>query len=395
MGWSTQQRRARRDRAVAGRRERRLEHAGVPAHAGAGAGDGVRPRRPHGRRDCSTARVIHLERAVALDSRSDLARANLARVYEWTGRDDDAAAQAQIVRLSTYHVAPVLVAGEVYEDLGRDDGRDQHVRAGDLDGRRAGELDVLAGDGVPARALDEILKASVIGINPCTYGAYLVEGHRFDPQSSLDGAGRARRRAASTCLFAGGSNDLSLRVNMARILMQQGDMAGGVRPPGLRREPPAGLRPGAHGAGALVPGAGRSRRRRATSGSSARSSTSWSRRSCWAIRTPRARCRRRCATGCEELLKTQGSSIQNDIVSVLYYRMRYGRLSPVFALIPGDWSTAVPRPYAAAQAALARWDAARGALTPASGPREPLLLASTYCEADVDGSRFKLDATYR
>ena len=62
----------------------------------------------------------------------------------------------------------------------------------------------------------------------------------------------------------------------------------------------------------------------------------------------------------EELLKTRGSSIQNDIVSVLYYRMRYGRLSPVLALIPGDWSTAVPRPYADAQAALARWNSAAG-----------------------------------
>jgi len=62
----------------------------------------------------------------------------------------------------------------------------------------------------------------------------------------------------------------------------------------------------------------------------------------------------------EELLKTRGSSIQNDIVSVLYYRMRYGRLSPVLALIPGDWSTAVPRPYADAQAALARWNREAG-----------------------------------
>ena len=62
----------------------------------------------------------------------------------------------------------------------------------------------------------------------------------------------------------------------------------------------------------------------------------------------------------DDLLKTSGSSIQNDIVSVLYYRMRYGRLSPVFGLIPGDWATAVPRPYAEALAALARWDRESG-----------------------------------
>ena len=64
---------------------------------------------------------IHLERAADIDPRSDLARANLARVYEMLGRDEEAAAQAQITRLADYHVTPVLVAGEVYEDLGRDE----------------------------------------------------------------------------------------------------------------------------------------------------------------------------------------------------------------------------------------------------------------------------------
>src|SRR4029079_7365696 len=62
----------------------------------------------------------------------------------------------------------------------------------------------------------------------------------------------------------------------------------------------------------------------------------------------------------DSLLKTTGSSIQNDIVSVLYYRMRYARLSPVFALVPGDWAAAVPLPFAAQRADLARWDAAGG-----------------------------------
>jgi hypothetical protein len=57
----------------------------------------------------------------------------------------------------------------------------------------------------------------------------------------------------------------------------------------------------------------------------------------------------------EALIKTSGSTIQNDIVSILYYRMRYGRLSPVSALIPGDWQTALPRPYVEMQEALQRW----------------------------------------
>ncbi len=62
----------------------------------------------------------------------------------------------------------------------------------------------------------------------------------------------------------------------------------------------------------------------------------------------------------EDLVATSGSSVRNDLVSVLYYRMRYGRLSPVFALIPGTWQDAVPRPYAEWVAALGRWDAGSG-----------------------------------
>ena len=75
------------------------------------------------------AAVVHLERAVRLDPRSDLAHANLARRVRIGRRDRRCGgAGAEIVRLATYHVAPVLVAGEVYEDLGRSDDAVEHVR---------------------------------------------------------------------------------------------------------------------------------------------------------------------------------------------------------------------------------------------------------------------------
>jgi len=48
--------------------------------------------------------------------------------------------------------------------------------------------------------------------------------------------------------------------------------------------------------------------------------------------------------------------VRNDLVSVLYYRVRYQRLSPVSAMIDGDWQAAVPRLYEEMQAALARWE---------------------------------------
>jgi hypothetical protein len=46
-----------------------------------------------------------------------------------------------------------------------------------------------------------------------------------------------------------------------------------------------------------------------------------------------------------DLLEESGSSVQNDVVSIVYFRMRWGRLSPIEAII-GGWNTAVSRLYA-------------------------------------------------
>src|SRR4029077_17036075 len=66
--------------------------------------------------------IVHLRRAVDLDVRSDLAHANLARAYQLAGRNDEAAQEAAKTRvIAQYHVQPVLMVGEVYEDAGRSD----------------------------------------------------------------------------------------------------------------------------------------------------------------------------------------------------------------------------------------------------------------------------------
>lgn len=301
---------------------------------------------------------IHLERAVELDSRSDLARANLARVYAFLGRDADAAAQAQITRLSTYHVAPVLVAGEVYEDLHRD--ADAISTYGQVISMDAGLANSTFWQGTEFRRthLDEILKASVIGINPCTFGAYLIEGHRFDPQSSLAGLDEAAK-GCQYLAFTGAANDLNLRVNLGRILMQQGDLPGafGHLEYAVNRQPDFGPARTELGRWYQAQGDINAARHQWVVGAQLEELES-------AVLLgnsyPAGQVPSQVRDRLEELLKTRGSSIQNDIVSVLYYRMRYGRLSPVLALIPGDWSTAVPRPYADAQAALVRWDGEAG-----------------------------------
>jgi O-antigen ligase/tetratricopeptide (TPR) repeat protein len=304
------------------------------------------------------ASIIHLVQAVKLDSRSDLARADLARAYAFAGNDTGAAAQAQIVRLSTYHVAPVLVAGEVYEDIGSTN--DAISTYGQVISMDAGLANSTFWQGTAFRRdhLPEILKASVIGINPCIYGAYLVEGHQFDPLSSLAGLDDAAK-GCQYLLFTGSSNDLTLRVSMARILMQQGDMTGafGHLDFAVKRQPDFGLARTELGRWYQMQGNLDAARSEWVTGADLDEleSARLLGNSYAAGQVPsQVRDRVR------GLLKTQGSSIQNDIVSVLYYRMRYGRVSPVFALIPGDWLTAVPRPYAAAEASLTAWDAAAG-----------------------------------
>ena len=60
----------------------------------------------------------------------------------------------------------------------------------------------------------------------------------------------------------------------------------------------------------------------------------------------------------QDLLGASASSVRNDLISVLYYRVRYQRLSPVAAMIDGDWRSAVPRLYTEMEKTLARWNAA-------------------------------------
>jgi O-antigen ligase/tetratricopeptide (TPR) repeat protein len=312
------------------------------------------------------AAIVHLERAVALDERSDLAHANLARVYQLAGRDNDAAAQAQLTRLAVYHVAPVLLAGEVYEDLGRD--VDAVSTYGQVISMDAGLANSTFWQDTEFRRahFDEILKASSIGINPCTLGAYLVEAHRYDPQVSLAGLDAA----ADGCkylLFTGFADDLVLRTNLAKILMRQGDMDGafGHLSYAVNRQPDFGLARTELGRWY----AGRddldeARHQWVVGGQLEQGESVRLLGDSYPAGQVPAEVRDRL----EDLLKTSGSSIQNDIVSVLYYRMRFGRLSPVAALVPGDWQDAVPRPYAEMRAALDRWDRESGRQA-ASRPR--------------------------
>ncbi len=302
--------------------------------------------------------VVNLEQAVRLDPRSDLAHANLAKAYQLAGRIDDAAGQAQKTRdIARYHVAPVLMVAEVYEDLGRsDDAVDTYAQVISMD---AGLADSTFWQDTPFRRdhLQEILQRSALGVNPCTYGAYLVEVHRSDAQATLAGLDDAST-GCQLLVFAR-PNDLVLRVSYAKILAEQGraDDALGHLQFAVKRQPDFG--PARTELGRWYQAAGDldSARHQWVVGSQLDEPESVV---LLGDSYPAGEMPSGLVSQLESLLGSTGSSIQNDTYSVLYYRMRYGRLSPVIAMIPGDWQTAVPRPYAEMTAALQRWKAAGG-----------------------------------
>lgn len=315
------------------------------------------------------AAIVHLERAAEIDPRSDLARANLARAYQLAGRDDDAAAQAQIARLATYHVAPVLAVGEVYEELGRD--VDAISTYGQVISMDAGLANSTFWEMTPWRQDNyaEILQASTIAYNPCTYGAFLVEAIRTDASFVRgDSELTTARDGCRYLIFTEGlGNDLPSRVALAKIEMVAGDLrdAKGHLDFALDRQPDYGP---------AYTELGRwyfdmeDRTFNPSSGLLERARNAWVRGGelgegeslrLLGDSYPDGEVPQQVIDRLDALTATTGSSIRNDIVSVLYFRMRFARLSPVFAIIPATWQDAVPRPFAEWNEAVERWKAAQ------------------------------------
>ncbi len=308
--------------------------------------------------------IIHLERAAALDPRSDLARANLAKAYQLAGRDDDAAREAQIARLAVYHVPPVLLAGEVYEKIGRTaDAVDTYAEVISMD---AGLADSAFWQGTAFRRdhFDEILQRSSFGLNACTQGAYIVQAHRSDPQSPLAGLDTAAE-GCKFLLFASFPNDLTLRVELAKIMMEQGQLDAAFEHLdfAVKRQPDFG--PARTELGRWYEAKGdldEARHQWVVGGQLNEPESLLLLGDSYPPGQVPGDVPDRLAT----LLEGFGSSVQNDVISILYYRIRYGRLSPRLALIPGDWQTAVPRLYAEMTLAADRWRAGEAAAAPSN-----------------------------
>ncbi len=304
--------------------------------------------------------VVHLEQAVQLDERSDIARANLARAYQLAGRDDDAAREAQVARLAVHHVPPVLAAAEVYEAIGRDaDAIGTYAQVLSMDASLA---DSMFWDGTPWRRehFAEILAGSTLTLNPCTYGSYLVQAQRpavADPSAGSELPLHPLKEAEDGCklLLLEHPNDLTLRIALGRIMMARGDLDGALEH--LRyavdRQPDLGAARTELGRWYAAEGRIDDARREWILGAELDEPES-----VMLLGDSYASGGR--PAGLEgrlrDLLEESGSSVRNDVVSIVYFRMRWGRLSPIEAIIPGGWNTAVSRLYGEMRDTLSRWE---------------------------------------
>jgi tetratricopeptide (TPR) repeat protein/O-antigen ligase len=299
--------------------------------------------------------IIHLEQAARIDSRSDIARANLARAYQLAGRDEDAAREAKITRLATHHVTPVLAAAEVYELLGRDD--DAIATYSQVLSMDASLADSAFWDGTDFRRehFAEILGASIIGLNPCTYGSLIADQHRRDP--AADVAQLADLEDGCKLLALSAPNDLLVRVALAKILVARDkpDEALEHLQYAVDRQPDFG------------PARTELGRWYAANGDLEEAKRQWVRgvqldeaESVLLLGEtyPEGEVPESLRDDLHELLDDSISSVRVDLISILYYRVRYQRLSPVGAMIEGDWHNAVPRLFDEMAQAMDRWDAA-------------------------------------
>ena len=254
---------------------------------------------------------------------------------------------------------PVLLAGEVYEEIGRvDDAVETYGQVISMD---AGLADSAFWQGSSFRRshFDEIVRHSSLGLNQCTEGAYLVRAHRSDASVSLSGLDAASE-GCKFLLFATAPNDVTLRVELASIMMGQGQLDGAFEHLdfAVSRQPDFG--PARTELGRWYDQKGNldeARHQWVVGGQlDDPESLLLLGRSYPAGQVPDDVRQR-----LESMLDTVGSSVRNDVISILYYRIRYGRISPRTALIPGDWQAAVPRVYAEMEAAVRDWNQAASA----------------------------------
>jgi hypothetical protein len=262
----------------------------------------------------------------------------------------------------------VLAVGEVYERLGRDE--DAISTYGQVISMDAGLADSTFWEGSPWRRehFDEVLAASSLGANPCTLGAYYVDARRLDPQFDVGGLPDAEE--GCKLLVVAFPNDLVIRVALAKILMQRdkADEAFIHLDFAVDRQPDFAPVRTELGRWYAARGDSEEARRQWVIGGQLEETESLV---LLGETYPPTAVPEELRDRLSTLLGGSGTSVQNDTISILYYRLRFGRTSPRQAFINGDWQRAVPRTYARWRQTLERWNAAAGQASSGGSPVTP------------------------
>jgi O-antigen ligase/tetratricopeptide (TPR) repeat protein len=298
--------------------------------------------------------IEHLERGVALEPRSAVGHANLARAYLLAGRGQEARDSAlETMRRAGHDPVVAIAAASVLEEAGTaEEAREAYATAIALDASLAFSP-FWSGSDFRRQNFEEIIGRSILPLNPCLVGQQLLL-----PETS---ANLDLEQAAQDCrlFILGQPENVGARVDLATILMAAGQTreALAMLEDTVARHPDDGAARRALGEWYFEAGDLERARHEWLLGAQ--------------LDDPRAAMLlgdsyapapvpQEVVRRAEDILSFAGTNlavggVQRYLLGILYYRMKFHRESPTVILVPGDWQEALGGPYAALSEALGRW----------------------------------------
>jgi tetratricopeptide (TPR) repeat protein/O-antigen ligase len=298
--------------------------------------------------------IQHLRRGVELEPRSAIGYVNLARALELAGQQEearDAALEAR--RWAGIDEAVILAAGTVLENLGQtEDAVEAYAEAVSFNADLA-DSPFWDSSRFRQEHYSEIVSRSALALNPCKLGSMLAGSG----DGALEAAGLNLDELADRCArqVALSPDNLAHRVGLGEIMLALGDLEAAEEHLRfvVQRQPDDGRARTALG------------RWYASQGDLEAARKEWLLAS--QLEDPEGvvllgdsylpgEVPKEVVDQLRKALPAAAGAVQHDIISVLYYRMKFGRASPVTILIPGDWQQALPGRYLTLREALSRWN---------------------------------------
>jgi len=298
--------------------------------------------------------IEHLERGMALEPRSAVGHANLARAYLLANRLPEARDSAlEAIRWAGHDPEVAIAAASVVEKAGTaEEAREAYATAIALDASLAFSP-FWSGSDFRRQSFEEIMNSSVLPLNPCLVGQQLLL-----PEASTN---PDLGKAAQDCrlFILGQPGNVGARVDLATILMATGESqeALAILEDAVAQHPDDGAVRRALGEWYFKAGDLERARHEWLLGAQ--------------LDDPRAAMLlgdsyapapvpQEVVHRGEAILLSGHTNLtvggtQLYLLGILYYRMKFHRESPTIILVPGDWERALGGPYAALSEALGRW----------------------------------------